>query len=106
MTSIEINRQNDGLVSNKYDGVVNSWNYGTKVCRCCEGRLKLELFSKDRAKKDGLRHICKTCESKRPRGKANKTSKSPKLQLSNEEIKQATLDFIFGKSDINPIKRI
>jgi hypothetical protein len=28
-----------------------------------------------------------------------------KAQLANPETKQATLDFIFGKSEENPIKR-
>ena len=34
-----------------------------------------------------------------------KAKKSMKDQLSNAETKQATLDFIFGKSKENPIKR-
>lgn len=34
-----------------------------------------------------------------------KAKKSMKDQLSNAETKQATLDFIFGKSEENPIKR-
>ena len=33
-----------------------------------------------------------------------KIKKSRKTQLSNAETKQATLDFIFGKSEENPIK--
>ena len=57
-------------------------------------------------KKDGLRRICKSCERKRYLGKTNKIPKSVKTQLSNEQTKQATLDFIFGKSEENPIKRI
>ncbi len=34
-----------------------------------------------------------------------KAKKSMKAQLANPETKQATLDFIFGKSEENPIKR-
>ena len=34
-----------------------------------------------------------------------KAKKSMKEQLNNPETKQATLDFIFGKSEENPIKR-
>ena len=34
-----------------------------------------------------------------------KARKSMKEQLSNPETKQATLDFIFGKTQENPIKR-
>lgn len=34
-----------------------------------------------------------------------KAKKSMKDQLSNAETRQATLDFIFGKSSENPIKR-
>ena len=34
-----------------------------------------------------------------------KAKKSMKEQLSDAETKQATLDFIFGKSEENPIKR-
>jgi hypothetical protein len=37
--------------------------------------------------------------------KSEKAKKSMKDQLSNAETKQATLDFIFGKSEENPIKR-
>ena len=34
-----------------------------------------------------------------------KAKKSMKDQLRNAETRQATLDFIFGKSEENPIKR-
>lgn len=34
-----------------------------------------------------------------------KAKKSMQGQLSNEEVKNATLDFIFGRSDVNPIIR-
>lgn len=34
-----------------------------------------------------------------------KAKKSMKAQLSDPETKQKTLDFIFGKSEENPIKR-
>jgi hypothetical protein len=36
---------------------------------------------------------------------SEKAKKSMKEQLSNDETKQATMDFIFGKSEENPIKR-
>ena len=37
--------------------------------------------------------------------KADKMAKSVKAQLNTAETKQAALDFIFGKSEENPIKR-
>ena len=37
--------------------------------------------------------------------KADKMAKSVKAQLNIEDTKQKTLDFIFGKSEENPIKR-
>ncbi len=37
--------------------------------------------------------------------KADKIAKSVKAQLNVEDTKQKTLDFIFGKSEENPIKR-
>ena len=37
--------------------------------------------------------------------KADKTTKSVKAQLVKAETKQATLDFIFGKTTENPITR-
>lgn len=37
--------------------------------------------------------------------KADKMAKSVKAQLNTAGTKQATLDFIFGKSEENPIKR-
>ena len=36
--------------------------------------------------------------------KQEKDKKSRKTQLSNAETNRATLDFIFGKSEENPIK--
>ena len=37
--------------------------------------------------------------------KADKIAKSVKAQLANAETKQNTLDFIFGKTTVNPISR-
>lgn len=36
----------------------------------------------------------------------NKKNKSKQNALKDEEVKQQTLDFIFGKSEINPLKDI
>ena len=35
----------------------------TKVCNRCEMNLQESEFSKDRANRDGLRRICRTCAS-------------------------------------------
>ena len=93
-----------GRVKPKNDGVIDKWVYGTKVCRCCQARLELKSFSADNTKKDGLRNVCKSCEKKRSKS-YRKNQPTAKTQLSDPETKQKTLDFIFGKSEENPIKR-
>ena len=72
-----------------------------KFCSSCKEGFNLDQFYTDNTKSDSKRHMCKHCEKKR---NANKSLKSKKTQLSNAETKQATLDFIFGKSEENPIK--
>lgn len=74
-----------------------------KFCSSCKEGFNLDQFYTDNTKSDSKRHICKYCDKKRNK---NKILKLVKIQLSNEETKQATLDFIFGKSKENPIKRI
>lgn len=36
-----------------------------KKCSCCRELKKYEEFSKDRSRKDGLRHLCKICDARR-----------------------------------------
>lgn len=102
-------RYERGLTTIKQYGVDYSASFDdTKVCRCCQEKLDVGQFYLDRDKKDGFRSICKKCDirhSKYIYCTANNKYTSVKNQLKNTEIKQKTLDFIFGVSKENPIKR-
>ena len=77
-----------------------------KFCSSCKEGFNLDQFYVDNTKSDGKRHMCKHCEKERSKILySTKSNVTVKTQLSNEEIKQKTLDFIFGKSEENPIKR-
>lgn len=55
-----------GLVTARQKGVdYNALPDGTKVCRCCQNRLKIENFSNAVANKDGKMYICKECDNRR-----------------------------------------
>ena len=77
-----------------------------KFCSTCKEGFNLDQFYVDNTKSDGKRNTCKCCDKAR-RKISYSTEKHGTLrtQLSNYETKQATLDFIFGKSEENPIKR-
>ena len=77
-----------------------------KFCRVCKEGFNLDQFYADNTKRDGKRNICKSCDKERSKNVYSKKIFGPvKNQLSNSETKQAALDFIFGKSEENPIKR-
>lgn len=77
-----------------------------KFCSRCKEGFNLDQFYADNSKSDGKRHMCKNCDKERRNILNSKKDIEPvKNQLSREETKQSTLDFIFGKSDVNPIKR-
>ena len=77
-----------------------------KFCSTCKEGFNLDQFYVDNTKSDGKRHMCKHCDKAR-RKISYSTEKHGTLrtQLSDNKTKQATLDFIFGKSEENPIKR-
>lgn len=77
-----------------------------KFCSDCKEGFNLDKFYVDNTKSDGKRNICKLCDKKRRKICYSKEKHGTvKTQLSNSETKQSTLDFIFGKSEENPIKR-
>ena len=77
-----------------------------KFCSTCKEGFNLDQFYADKTKSDGKRHICKHCDKERSKIMYSTNSVGTvKTQLSNNKTKQATLDFIFGKSEENPIKR-
>lgn len=77
-----------------------------KFCSRCKECFNLDQFYADNSKSDGKRHMCKNCDKERRTILNSKKAIEPvKTQLSNSETKQAALDFIFGKSEENPIKR-
>lgn len=77
-----------------------------KFCSICKEGFNLDQFYVDNTKSDGKGHRCKRCDKERSKIVYSTNSNGTvKTQLSNEEIKQKTLDFIFGKSEENPIKR-
>ena len=77
-----------------------------KFCSKCKEGFNLDQFYVDNTKSDGKRNTCKCCDKERSKiSYSTKSNGTVKTQLSNEEIKQKTLDFIFGKSEENPIKR-
>ena len=77
-----------------------------KFCCTCKEGFNLDQFYVDNAKSDGKRHICKHCDKERSKIMYSTNSVGTvKTQLSNNKTKQATLDFIFGKTEENPIKR-
>ena len=77
-----------------------------KFCSDCKEGFNLDQFYVDNTKSDGKRNMCKCCDKAR-RKISYSTEKHGTLrtQLSDNKTKQAALDFIFGKSEENPIKR-
>ena len=72
-----------------------------KFCSSCKEGFNLDQFYVDNTKSDGKR-----CDKERTKIMYSTNSVGTvKTQLSNNKTKQATLDFIFGKSEENPIKR-
>ena len=54
-----------GLVTMRKPGVdYNLLPDGTKVCRCCQNRYESSNYTKAISTKDGLRSICRKCNSK------------------------------------------
>ena len=77
-----------------------------KFCSICKEGFNLDQFYVDNTKSDGKGYRCKRCVKEHSKIVYSTNSVGTvKTQLSNEEIKQKTLDFIFGKSEENPIKR-
>ena len=77
-----------------------------KFCSDCKEGFNLDQFYVDNTKSDGKQHICKRCYKERSKiVYSTKSNGTVKAQLSDNKTKQATLDFIFGKSEENPIKR-
>jgi hypothetical protein len=92
-----------------------------KSCRVCKNIKDIALFSKDSSKSDGLRSLCKPCDSKKAtlwaknnrekrkvtakRASANYRKKNPKkVSEDNERFRQKNPDYAKEWAKANPEK--